>query len=110
MYIAKDYLEIGNNCYLGKTLLTNHLWGENLFVKKIKIKDNVVISDGSTISPGSCIDSNVNIFPLSFTLKSEDLNKKARYYDIPLNQLSEKDLMKKFNLALNETDGEIKND
>jgi acetyltransferase-like isoleucine patch superfamily enzyme len=110
MYIAKDYLEIGNNCYIGKTLLTNHLWGENLFVKRIKINDNVVILDGSTISPGSFIDSNVNILPLSFTLKSEDLSKKSRYYDIPLNQISEEDLMKKFNLALNETDGDTKNE
>ncbi|MEJ2251377.1 MAG: hypothetical protein P8Y97_17210 [Candidatus Lokiarchaeota archaeon] len=106
MYLAKDYLEIGNNCYLGKILLTNHLWGESLYVKSIKIKDNVVICDGTSISPGTCIEKNVSILPLSSTLKSDDLDKKTHYYNTPVNTISEKDLISKFNLNLNH----IKND
>ncbi|MEJ2252174.1 MAG: hypothetical protein P8Y97_21240 [Candidatus Lokiarchaeota archaeon] len=106
MYLAKDYVEIGNNCYLGKILLTNHLWGESLYVKSIKIKDNVVICDGTSISPGTYIAKNVSILPLSSTLKSDDLEKKTHYYDTPVNTISEKDLISKFNLNLNH----IKND
>ncbi|TFF88801.1 MAG: hypothetical protein EU550_00585 [Promethearchaeota archaeon] len=107
-YLAKDYLEIGSNCYIGKILLTNHLWGENLFVKEIIIKDNVVISDGSSISPGTIVKEKVTILPLSSTLKSEGLDGKTQYFNTPINQLSEKKLISKYNLNFKELENEQK--
>jgi acetyltransferase-like isoleucine patch superfamily enzyme len=73
-YIAKEFLKVGQNSYLGKSLLANHLWDKNLTIKRILIGNNVEISDNCCIAPGTDIANNVSILPLSVTSKYEKIS------------------------------------
>ncbi len=101
-YLAKEDLELGNNVYLGKLLLTNHLWDKNLTVKGIVIRDNVVISDNCCISPGAEIEQNVSILPLSVIAKYEKLTSNSVYYNAPLMKISNTELIHSFNLDIHD--------
>ncbi len=97
MFIAKEFLTIGNNVYLGQSLLANHLWDKRLTIKEIIIEDNTVISDGCCITPGTLIKNGVSIFPLSITAKNDILNPGKYYFGAPLNEFSYDNLDKLFN-------------
>jgi acetyltransferase-like isoleucine patch superfamily enzyme len=64
---------------LGKALFANHLWDKNLTIKRIIIGDNVAISDNSCIAPGTEIENNVTVLPLSVTSKNEKLSPNSVY-------------------------------
>lgn len=97
-FLAKEHLEVGNNVYLGRLLLANHLWDKNLTIKKISIKDNVVIYDNCCIAPGTEIEQNVTLLPLSITTKCEKLTPNSIYYNAPLTKIIDKELVQVFNL------------
>lgn len=78
-FIAKEFLKVGRNSYLGKALFANHLWDKNLTIKRIIIGDNVAISDNSCIAPGTEIENNVTVLPLSVTSKNEKLSPNSVY-------------------------------
>jgi len=99
-YIAKELLDVGNNTYLGRCLIENHLWDKYLTIKGINIKDNVVISDCCCIAPGSQIENNVFLLPLSVTAKNAKLSSNSLYYGAPLNKLSKKELIKIMNFNI----------
>ncbi|MBD3197829.1 MAG: hypothetical protein GF317_22450 [Candidatus Lokiarchaeota archaeon] len=99
MYLSKEFIEVGDNVYLGKILLTNQLWDKALTVKGVKIENNAVISDGSCIAPGTHIAENVMILPFSVTSKYEKLNKNEIYYGAPIKKVEDqKELDKLFNI------------
>ncbi|TFG07870.1 MAG: hypothetical protein EU539_03875 [Promethearchaeota archaeon] len=100
LYIAKEFLSVGDNVYIGKAMLANHLWDKNLYVKGIKINNNVVISDGCCIAPGTIIENNVDLLPLSITSKGEKLAQNSIYFDAPICKITEDELLKLFNLDL----------
>jgi len=99
-YIAKEFLEVGNNVYLGKSLIANHLWDKNLTIKKVIIGDNVTISDTCCIAPGTEVDDDVFLFPLSVTAKYDKLLSNRYYYNAPLTNISMKELRQRFNLKI----------
>ncbi len=99
-FLAKEFLEVGNNVYLGKVLIATHLWDKNLSIKKIIIGDNVVIQDNSCIAPGTEIEENVSLFPLSITVKCEKLIANSFYLNTPLVKISNEELINAFNLNL----------
>ncbi|MFX0030352.1 MAG: DapH/DapD/GlmU-related protein [Candidatus Hermodarchaeota archaeon] len=72
-FIAKEFLKVGSNSYLGKALLANHLWDKNLTIKSIIIGNNVDISDNCCIAPGTEIEDNVTVLPLFVTSKDDKL-------------------------------------
>ena len=78
-FIAKEFLKVGRNSYLGKALLANHLWDKNLTIKRIIIGDNVAISDNCCIAPGTEIENNVTILPLAVTSKNEKISPSSVY-------------------------------
>lgn len=100
-YIAKEFLEVGNNVYLGKSLIANHLWDKNLTIKKVFIGDNVTISDACCIAPGTEVDDDVILLPLSVTAKYDKLLSNRYYYNAPLTTISMKELIQNFNLKIN---------
>ncbi|MFX1321483.1 MAG: hypothetical protein ACFFAQ_07560 [Promethearchaeota archaeon] len=99
-YIAKELLHIGKNTYLGRCLIENHLWDKFLTIKSINIKDNVVISDCCCIAPGSEIENNAFLLPLSVTAKNAKLNSKSLYSGAPLNKISKFELIKIMNFNI----------
>ena len=100
MYIAKEFLTVGDNTYLGKVMIANQLWDNNLTIKGINIKNNVVISDGTCIAPGTNIENNVSIGPLSITAKCDNLNSNSIYFSAPIRKINERDLNELFNLDI----------
>lgn len=101
-FLAKEHLEVGNNVYLGKILIANHLWDKNLTIKKISIKDNVNIQDNCCIAPGTEIEQNVTLLPLSITAKSEKIISNSIYYNTPLTKITDKELIQVFNLNMHD--------
>jgi UDP-3-O-[3-hydroxymyristoyl] glucosamine N-acyltransferase len=96
-YLAKELLEIGSNSYIGKALIANHLWDTHLVIKKIKIDDNVVISDCCCISPGTAIRRNTNLLPLSVTAKNDVISPNSFFFNTPLKRISKQELINVFN-------------
>jgi len=94
MHLSKEFLEIGQNAYLGKILLTNQLWDQELTVKGVKVGKNVVICDGCCIAPGSVIEDNTTILPFSITSKDDILNSDSLYYGAPINKIENKEQLK----------------
>ncbi|MFW9882464.1 MAG: hypothetical protein ACFFG0_56095, partial [Candidatus Thorarchaeota archaeon] len=97
-YLAKELLIVGNNTYIGKALLANHLWDKNLIIKKIKIGNNVTILDNCCIAPGVEINDNVELLPLSVTTKNSILSTNSIYFNTPLKRISKEGLIHTFNL------------
>ena len=98
-YIAKEFLEVGNNVYLGKSLFASHLWDTGLTIKEISIGDNVTISDNCCIAPGTIIEDNVSLLPLTVTAKYDKLSSNNYYFDKPLMPISKTELKERFNLS-----------
>lgn len=96
-YLAKEFLQVGKNSYIGKALLANHLWDKNLTIKGIIIGDNVSISDNCCIAPGTEIENDVSLLPLSVTSKCDKLTSNSAYFHSPLKKISEEELIQIFN-------------
>lgn len=94
MHIAKEFLTVGKNSYLGKIVMTNHLWDKNLIVKGIEIGDNNVISDGSCISPGTKIGANTNLYPFTMVPKNTHLESESSYHGLPPKKIEEDNFLK----------------
>jgi acetyltransferase-like isoleucine patch superfamily enzyme len=101
-YIAKEYLDVGKNAYLGRGLLANHLWDMNLTIKRIVIGDNVEILDNCCIAPGTEISKNTTLLPLTVTSKFDKLAPNSIYHNAPLNKITEKDLSEIHNIILSD--------
>jgi len=101
-FLAKELLNVGNDVYLGKILMANHLWDRNLTIKKIIVEDNVVIQDICCIAPGTEIEQNVSILPLSSTIKCEKLTANSRYYNTPLIKITDEELIQVLNLNIHD--------
>lgn len=99
-YIAKELLHVGNNTYLGKSLIETHLWDKSLTIKSINIKDNVVISDCCCIAPGAEIENNAILLPLSVTAKNAKTNSNSLYFGAPLCKIPKNELIKIMNFKL----------
>jgi hypothetical protein len=98
MYLAKEFINVGENVYLGKILLTNQLWDKELTVKGVKIEDGAVVSDGCCIGPGTYIKKNTTVLPFSITSKNEVLDSNSVYYDATVKKIkTEKELIKILN-------------
>lgn len=91
LYLSKEFNTIGDNVYLGKILLTNQLWDKNLTVKGVHIGDNVVISDGCCIAPGSTLEDDISILPFSLTSKNTHLSSNSIYYDGPIKKIQNRE-------------------
>ncbi|TFG01396.1 MAG: hypothetical protein EU542_07025 [Promethearchaeota archaeon] len=101
MYLAKEFLNVGKNVYLGKILLTTQLWDKALTVKAVAIEDGVVINDGCCIAPGTIIKKNTNILPFSIVSKNEIIEPNSIYYDAPVKKMENlEDFKDKFNLDI----------
>jgi acetyltransferase-like isoleucine patch superfamily enzyme len=100
-YISKELLKVGNNVYIGKSLITNHLWDTNLTLKKIIIGDNVIIPELCCIAPGTKIENNVLLLPLSVTSKCEKLTENSVYQNSPLIRISNQELLYALNIDNN---------
>ena len=99
-YLAKELLEIGNNVYIGKCLLANHLWDKNLTIKKIYVGDNVTISDNCCIAPGTEIEEKISILPLSITAKCAKITSNSYYHHSPLMKISHEEVTKAIKLEI----------
>jgi acetyltransferase-like isoleucine patch superfamily enzyme len=99
-YLAKEFLHVGENSYIGKTLLANHLWDKNLTIKGIIIGDNVSISDNCCIAPGTEIEDDVSLLPLSVSSKCEKLTSNSAYFHSPIKTIPEEELIRIINYKL----------
>ncbi len=90
-YLSKEFINIGENTYIGKILLTNQLWDTALTIKGVKVGENVVINDGCCIAPGNNIEKNVTILPLSITSKYDCLENGGIYYNAPIKLINNQD-------------------
>ncbi len=101
LYLGKEFIEVGENVYLGKCLLSNQTWDQDLTIKGVKIGDNVVISDGCCIPPGNDINENTTILPFSITSKDSHLVSNSVYYGAPIKKIhSKQNLIEILNLKV----------
>ena len=105
-YLAKEFLQVGKNSYIGKALLANHLWDKNLTIKGIIIGDNVSISDNCCIAPGTEIENDVTLLPLSVTSKCDKLTSNSVYNHSPLKKISEEELIQIINYEIGDNRGD----
>ena len=105
-YLAKEFLQVGKNSYIGKALLANHLWDKNLTIKGIRIGDNVDISDNCCIAPGTEIEDDVTLLPLSVTSKCDKLTANSAYFHSPLKKISEEELIQIINYEMGDNHGD----
>jgi acetyltransferase-like isoleucine patch superfamily enzyme len=105
-YLAKEFLQVGKNSYIGKALLANHLWDKNLTIKGISIGDNVDISDNCCIAPGTEIEDDVTLLPLSVTSKCDKLTANSAYFHSPLKKISEEELIQIINYEMGDNHGD----
>ncbi|MGV9198608.1 MAG: DapH/DapD/GlmU-related protein [Promethearchaeia archaeon] len=98
LYMAKEYVWIGDNVYLGNLLLANHYWDKKLTVKGIKIESNAVISDGCCIGPGAYVQNDVTVLPLSITTKSDVMKANKLYYNTPIQEMEKSKIEDFFDL------------
>ncbi|MFW9879072.1 MAG: acyltransferase [Candidatus Thorarchaeota archaeon] len=101
-YLAKEFIKVGKNSYLGKSLLANHLWDKNLTIKSIVIGNDVEISDNCCVAPGTEIENEVTLLPLSITSKYDKLSSNFIYYQSPLKKIPEEELVQIFNCQIGE--------
>ncbi|MFX1501092.1 MAG: DapH/DapD/GlmU-related protein [Promethearchaeota archaeon] len=98
-YLAKELMRVGKNSYIGKSLLANHLWDKNLTIKKISIGDNVSILDNCCISPGTEIQEDACLLPLSITTKNDKMITNSISFKEPSSKTLNNELIDLFNLA-----------
>lgn len=79
-FIAKEYLDVGKNTYLGRALFANQLWDKNLTIKGIVIGDSVEVLDNCCIAPGTEIGDNTTLLPLTVTSKCDKIASNSIFY------------------------------
>ncbi|MFX1326491.1 MAG: hypothetical protein ACFE8N_16185, partial [Promethearchaeota archaeon] len=85
-YIAKEYLDVGKNTYLGNALFANQLWDKNLTIKSIVIGNSVEVLDNCCIAPGTEIGDNTTLLPLTVTSKSDKIASNSIIHYPPLTK------------------------
>jgi acetyltransferase-like isoleucine patch superfamily enzyme len=101
MHIAKEFLNVGPNSYLGKIVLTNHLWDKHLTVNDLEIGENSVISDGSCISPGTKVGNNATLLPFTMVPKNAILASDSYYSGLPPKKVDEENFRSILSKLLN---------
>ncbi|MBY9005187.1 MAG: hypothetical protein KGD63_00330 [Candidatus Lokiarchaeota archaeon] len=90
----------GKNCYLGTfSHITNHVvdgvYGEeNLTYFETTMGDNVTFEAQTAALPGSIIGNNSGFFPISSTIKYDELRGDSLYTNFPVKKIDKKDIFK----------------
>ena len=97
-YICQEFLELGENCYLGpmsgqSTHVNEGVYG-GFTLKKIKMGDNSVLCTRCMLAPGVEVGENTQILTLSGVIKFTHLKPNSSYYGLPVGRVSEKRLNK----------------
>jgi acetyltransferase-like isoleucine patch superfamily enzyme len=93
-YICQEYLELGENCYLGPMSGQSSHVNEGVYggftLKKIKMGDNSVLCTRCMLAPGVEIGKNTQILSISGVTKFSKLKSNSSYYGLPAGRISEK--------------------
>lgn len=92
-----DLISIGNNSVIGfdAVLCAHSVEGNNLFRKRVRIGDNVVIGHYSILSPGVVIEDNVILGANSFVPKNTTLQAGRIYGGVPAREIGSTQILLK---------------
>ncbi|MBD3254371.1 MAG: hypothetical protein GF383_04720 [Candidatus Lokiarchaeota archaeon] len=91
-----EFIKFGKNIRLGQgsVIMSNILIGEKLIIKKVQVKDNVIIGAHSLVSPGTTIGENTILDATSMTSINQQLKKNSIYRGAPAKKIMENKLIK----------------
>ncbi len=91
-----EFIELGKNVKIGQGsfIVSNLIIQDKLILKKVKIKDNVIISAHSIVLPGTIIESNTILDVLSATAVNQKLDGNTIYRGYPARKVEGGDLLK----------------
>jgi hypothetical protein len=101
-YICQEYLELGENCYLGpmsgqSTHVNEGVYG-GFTLKKITLGDNSVLCTRCMLAPGVEVGENTQILTISGVTKFSKLAPNSSYYGLPVGKISENRFYKSIQL------------
>jgi acetyltransferase-like isoleucine patch superfamily enzyme len=95
-WIDCEFIEIGRNVKIGQGsfITSNIIIQDKLILKKITIKNNVIIGAHSIVLPGTIIESNTILDVISMTTINQKLESNAVYRGYPAKKVERGDLHK----------------
>ncbi|MFW9901903.1 MAG: hypothetical protein ACFFDY_11585 [Candidatus Thorarchaeota archaeon] len=99
-WIDCEFIELGKNVKIGQGsfITSNIIIQDKLILKKVSIKDNVIIGAHSIVLPGTIIESNTILDLLTITAINQKLEKNATYSGYPARKMKTEDLLKEENI------------
>ena len=93
-YICQEYLELGENCYLGPMSGQSSHVNEGVYggfsLKKITMGDNSVLCTRCMLAPGVEVGEKSQILTMSGVTKFTKLKSNSSYYGLPVGKISDK--------------------
>ena len=78
-----EFIELGKKIFIGKgcSIKASIILGNYLIIKRVEIKDNVIVGSNSFITPGTQLDKNTIIKAMSITKYNQKLGPNSFYID-----------------------------
>lgn len=95
-WIDCEFIELGKNVKVGQgsLIVSNMIIQDKLILKKVIIKDNVIISAHSVVLPGTIIENNTILDVLSATTTNQKLESNTIYRGYPARKMQKGELLK----------------
>ena len=99
-WIDCEFVDIGKNVRIGQgsLILSNIIISDRLIIKKVIVKDNVIIGAHSVVLPGTIIEHNTILDAISMTTVNQHLENDSIYRGVPakkmMNNLKSEDVIR----------------
>lgn len=88
-WVDCEFIEFGKNVKIGQgsLVVSNIIVKDKIIIKKVNIKDNVIIGAHSVVLPGTIIDSNSILDTISLTTVNQHLEANSTYRGVPAKKI-----------------------
>ncbi len=88
-WIDCEFIECGSNIRIGQgsLIMSNVIIQDKLIIKKVVLKDNIIIGAHSVIMPGTIVESNTIIDAITLTKVNQHLEANSIYSGIPAQKV-----------------------
>ncbi|MHA1490477.1 MAG: hypothetical protein ACTSRI_12585 [Promethearchaeota archaeon] len=95
-WVDCEFIESGKNIKIGQgsIIMSNMIVNDKLIVKKVVLKDNIIIGAHSIVLPGTIIESNTILDSISMTTVNQHLEGNSVYRGSPAKKMVENDFIK----------------
>jgi len=102
-WIDCEFIELGKNVKIGtgSFIISNIIIKDKLILKKVSIKDNVIVGAHSIVLPGTIIESNTILDAIAMTTLNQRLESNAIYRGSPAKKIEGTESIKNDNTLQN---------